>query len=107
MRKGSQGGSVLNELLLYIAVVGILAAILMPYLMRLERTVSNPATVQQLQQQQQNYITSKITYIRDSRTNPPLCFAYYRDRGGMANSGPALTEVPCEAVSKFLPSNEQ
>lgn len=43
-------------------------------------------------------IVGKLHYIKDPRTG--LCFAYYW--GGTANGGPALANVPCEAIPTNL-----
>lgn len=45
-----------------------------------------------------NEVVGSIQYIKDTRTG--LCFAYYW--GGMANGGPALATVPCEAIPAEL-----
>ncbi len=44
--------------------------------------------------------TSKIHYVKDQRTNPPQCFAYFW--GGGMYGGPALATVPCESIPDSL-----
>ena len=40
-----------------------------------------------------------LTYAQDTRTSPPLCFAYFNTGG---HGGPALATVPCEAVEGLI-----
>jgi hypothetical protein len=45
-------------------------------------------------------VLKQIRYLEDARTSPAICYAYMW--GGMANGGPALTAVPCDAVENLL-----
>lgn len=89
-----QNGFTLIEFLIVVAIVGIVLAIAVPSFLR-NRYENDP----DFAQKKQDRIIKEIRYIRDDRTG--LCFAYYW--GGSYHGGPALTEVPCDRVSKFLP----
>ncbi|MDP3769705.1 MAG: hypothetical protein U1A23_04915 [Candidatus Sungbacteria bacterium] len=55
--------------------------------------------VEQLQVKANKMVRS-IQYVKDARTDWPLCFAYYW--GGGYDGGPALATVPCEAIPSHL-----
>ena len=48
-------------------------------------------------------VMREMVYVKDNRTG--LCFAYYW--GNDEDGGPALTNVPCDKVEKFLVNNNQ
>ena len=84
-------------------IFGVVCIVLLTFLIS---GCENPETVQvqkeakrvQRLQSNANEVVDNIQYIKDLRTG--LCFAYYW--GGMANGGPALATVSCEAVPAHL-----
>ena len=47
-------------------------------------------------------VANLIQYIKDKRTDPPTCFAYYWGSRGFYDGGPALATVACATIPPNL-----
>lgn len=47
-------------------------------------------------------VANSIRYIKDKRTNPPTCFAYYWGQRGVHSGGPALATINCSSIPPNL-----
>jgi len=89
------GGAMKSWLAAVAAVFGLLAAAC---------DVRSPE--QQLREKQSNQaqqsqsLIDMMMYFKDTRPDPPVCYAYFWQ--GVGHGGPALATVPCQAVEHLL-----